>query len=38
MSDALPNPIAAIPDATTRAASAGTGRTVTKDGLVEATR
>jgi hypothetical protein len=38
MSAALPNPIVAIPDATTRAARAGTGRTVTKDGLVGATR
>jgi hypothetical protein len=38
MPAALSNPIVAIPDAATRAASAGTRRTVTKDGLVEATR
>jgi hypothetical protein len=38
MSAALPNPIVAIPDATTRTDRAGTGRTVTKDGLVRATR
>ena len=35
VSDALGNRIAAIPDAATRADSAGTGRTVTKDGLLK---
>jgi hypothetical protein len=35
VSDALGNRIAAIPDATTRTTSAGTGRTVTKDGLLQ---
>ncbi len=34
VSDALGNRIAAIPDAATRADSAGTGREVTKDGLL----
>ncbi len=33
-SDALGNQVIAIPDATTRAASAGLGRTVSKDGLL----
>ncbi len=35
VSDALGNRIAAIPDAATRADSAGTGRDVTKDGLLK---
>ncbi len=35
VSDALKNRIAAIADATTRASSAGTGRDVTKDGLLK---
>ena len=35
VSDALGNRIAAIPDAATRTDSAGTGRTVTKDGLLK---
>ena len=35
VSDAIENRIVAIPDATTRTSSAGTGRTVTKDGLME---
>jgi DNA-binding beta-propeller fold protein YncE len=35
VSDALGNRIAAIPDAMTRTTSAGTGRTVTKDGLLK---
>ena len=35
VSDALDNRIVAIPDASTRADSAGTGRTVTKDGLLQ---
>lgn len=35
VSDALGNRIAAIPDAATRADSAGTGREVTKDGLLK---
>jgi hypothetical protein len=34
LSDALGNQIVAIPEATTRTNSAGTGRTVTKDGLL----
>ena len=34
MSDAIDNRIVAIPDALTRTDSAGTGRTVTKDGLI----
>ncbi len=34
VSDALGNQIVAIPDASTRADSAGTGQTVTKDGLL----
>lgn len=34
VSDAVGNKIVAIPDATTRRDSAGTGRTVTKDGLL----
>jgi len=34
VSDALGNRVAAIPEATTRRTSAGTGRTVTKDGLL----
>ena len=36
VSDALDNRIAAIPNAATRTDSAGTGQTVTKDGLPEA--
>ncbi len=36
VSDALGNRIAAIPDAATRTDSAGTGREVTKDGLLQA--
>jgi sugar lactone lactonase YvrE len=35
VSDALGNQIVAIPDATTRTSSAGTGRVVTKDGLLK---
>jgi sugar lactone lactonase YvrE len=35
VSDALNNQIVAIPDAATRKDSAGTGRTVTKDGLLK---
>jgi hypothetical protein len=35
VSDAVNNQIIAIPDATTRRDSAGTGRTVTKDGLLQ---
>jgi hypothetical protein len=35
VSDAIENRIVAIPDATTRTGSAGTGRTVTKDGLLQ---
>jgi hypothetical protein len=35
VSDAIDNRIAAIPDATTRMTSAGTGRTVSKDGLMK---
>jgi len=35
VSDALDNQIVAIPQASTRTASAGTGRTVTKDGLLK---
>jgi hypothetical protein len=35
VSDAMGNRIAVIPDATTRTASAGTGRTVTQDGLLK---
>jgi DNA-binding beta-propeller fold protein YncE len=35
VSDALGNQIVAIPDATTRTDSAGTGQTVTKDGLLK---
>jgi hypothetical protein len=35
VSDALENRIVAIPDAPTRTNSAGTGRTVTKDGLLQ---
>ena len=35
MSDAVENRIVAIPDAATRTGSAGTGRTVTKDGLLQ---
>jgi hypothetical protein len=35
VSDALGNQIVAIPDATTRTTSAGTGRVVTKDGLLK---
>src|SRR5208282_3857936 len=35
VSDALGNQIVAIPEATTRSSSAGTGRTVTKDGLLK---
>ena len=35
VSDALGNRIVAIPDATTRTTSAGTGRVVTKDGLLQ---
>ena len=35
VSDALDNRIVAIPDATTRTTSAGTGREVTKDGLLQ---
>jgi hypothetical protein len=35
VSDAVENRIVAIPDAATRAGSAGTGRTVTKDGLLQ---
>jgi hypothetical protein len=35
VSDAIENRIVAIPDAATRAGSAGTGRTVTKDGLLQ---
>ena len=35
VSDALANRIVAIPDAPTRAASAGTGREITKDGLLQ---
>jgi hypothetical protein len=35
VSDALANQIVAIPEATTRTSSAGTGRTVTKDGLLK---
>jgi len=35
VSDAIENRIVAIPDAVTRGASAGTGRTVTKDGLLQ---
>ncbi len=35
VSDALGNRIVAIPDATTRTTSAGTGRLVTKDGLLK---
>jgi hypothetical protein len=35
VSDAVDNRIVAIPNATTRASSAGTGRTVTKDGLLQ---
>jgi hypothetical protein len=34
VSDALGNQIVAIPEATTRTSSAGTGRTLTKDGLL----
>lgn len=35
VSDAIENRIVAIPDATSRGGSAGTGRTVTKDGLLQ---
>ncbi len=35
VSDAIENRIVAIPDAPTRSTSAGTGRTVTKDGLLQ---
>ena len=35
VSDAVENRIVAIPDAATRTGSAGTGRTVTKDGLLQ---
>jgi hypothetical protein len=35
VSDALGNQIVGIPDATTRATSAGTGRVITKDGLLK---
>jgi hypothetical protein len=35
VSDAIENRIVAIPDAATRSGSAGTGRTVTKDGLLQ---
>jgi hypothetical protein len=35
VSDAIENRIVAIPDAATRGGSAGTGRTVTKDGLLQ---
>jgi hypothetical protein len=35
VSDALGNQIVAIPEATTRTNSAGTGRTITKDGLLK---
>jgi hypothetical protein len=35
VSDAIENRIVAIPDAPTRTTSAGTGRTVTKDGLLQ---
>jgi hypothetical protein len=35
VSDAIENRIIAIPDAATRGGSAGTGRTVTKDGLLQ---
>jgi sugar lactone lactonase YvrE len=35
VSDALANRVVAIPDAPTRTASAGTGREITKDGLLQ---
>lgn len=35
VSDALANRIVAVPDAATRSASAGTGREITKDGLLQ---